>query len=92
MHQKETSPELRILLEKLVIYCQKHDQQVLTKVEFEPKGFSPAHPGKALVVCIHARSETVDELFDYLCQRLGIKPGEPEEWTAQGEPEEWTAQ
>ncbi len=81
---KGTSPELRRLIENLVNYCRQHDEQVLTKVEIENKGFVSGDPGKGLIICLYARSEAVDDIFNYTLQRLGVEADESkgEDWTS----------
>jgi hypothetical protein len=82
---KGTSPELRRLIENLVNYCRQHDEQVLTKVEIENKGFVSGDPGKGLIICIYAKSKAVDDIFNYTCQRLGVEANEPtgQYWTGE---------
>ncbi len=81
---KGTSPELRRLIENLANYCRQHDEQVLTTFEIEHKGFVSRDPGKGLIICLYARSEAVDDIFNYTLQRLGVEADESkgEDWTS----------
>ncbi len=64
------NPRLRQLIENLVNYCRQHDEHVLTQVEIDNRGFASS---KGLIICIYAKSEAVDDIFNYTCQRLGIE-------------------
>jgi hypothetical protein len=58
---------------------------VLIQVEIDNRGFAS---GKGLIICIYAKSEAVDEIFNYTCQRLGIEVDESkgDHWTGEQKP------